>query len=75
MAVSVNLDSLLDKQYESSTLQEILDAPVEALSGVSASDAAALKSAFNIKTVKDLGSNKYFAAAVALHELSQTGAK
>lgn len=75
MAVSVNLDSLLDKQYESSSLHEILAAPVDALSGVSAADAAALKSAFNITTVKDLGSNKYFAAAVALVDLSQSGAK
>ncbi len=75
MPVSVNLDSLLDKAYESSSLQEILDAPVAALAGVSESDAEALKSAFNVKTVADLGKNKYFKAAVALYELSQTGAK
>lgn len=75
MPVTVNLDSLLDKAYESSTLQEILDAPVAALAGVSDSDAEALKSAFNIKTVADLGKNKYFQAAVALYELSRTGAK
>lgn len=75
MPVSVNLDSLLDKAYESSSLQQILDAPVAALSGVSDADAEALKSAFNIKTVADLGKNKYFQAAVALYELSQTGAK
>ena len=75
MAVTVNMDSLLDKAYESSTLQEILDAPVAALSGVSEADAAALKTAFNIKTVGDLGKNKFFAAAVALYDLSETGAK
>jgi hypothetical protein len=75
MAVSVNLDSLLDKAYESSSLQEILDAPVAALAGVSDTDAEALKSAFNIKTVGDLGKNKYFAAAVALADLSKAGAK
>ena len=75
MPVSVNLDSLLDKAYENSSLAEILKAPVEALAGVSTGDAEALKSAFNIKTVEDLGKNKYFAAAVALYELSQTGAK
>jgi hypothetical protein len=75
MPVSVNLDSILDKEYESKSLSEILDAPVEALAGVSATDAQALKSAFNVKTVADLGKNKYFAAAVALYELSQTGAK
>ncbi len=73
--VTVNLDSLLDKAYESSTLQEILDAPVAALAGVSDADAEALKSAFNITTVADLGKNKYFQAAVALYELSRTGAK
>jgi hypothetical protein len=75
MPVSVNLDALLDKSYESSSLQEILDAPVEALSGVSATDAEALKKAFNVTTVADLGKNKYFQAAVALYELAQTGAK
>ena len=75
MPVSVNLDSLLDQQYESSSLADILDAPVEALSGLSAGDAEALKSAFNIKTVADLGKNKYFAGAVALYNLSQAGAK
>lgn len=75
MPVTVNLDSLLDKQYESSSLQEILDAPVDALSGVSTSDAEALKTAFNIKTVGDLGKNKYFAAAVALADLAASGGK
>jgi hypothetical protein len=75
MPVSVNLDSILDKEYESKSLTEILDAPVEALAGVSATDAEALKSAFNVKTVADLGKNKYFAAAVALYNLSKSGAK
>ena len=70
MPVSVNLDSLLDKGYESSSLQEILDAPVDALAGVSATDAEALKSAFNVKTVADLGKNKHFRAASALVDLS-----
>jgi len=75
MPVSVNLDSILDKQYESSSLSDILAAPVEALAGVSEGDAAALKSAFNVTTVGDLGKNKYFAAAVALYDLSQAGGK
>lgn len=75
MPVSVNLDGLLDKKYESSSLAEILAAPVDALSGVSAGDADALRSAFNIKTVADLGKNKYFAVAVALYNLSEAGAK
>ena len=75
MPVSINMDSLLDKAYESSTLAEILAARVDALSGVSASDAEALNSAFSITTVGDLGKNKYFAAAVTLHELAENGAE
>lgn len=66
MAVSVTLDKGLDKAYESSSLKEILDAPVSALAGVSDKDAALLKEAFGIDTVRELGSNKYFALAGVL---------
>ncbi|HEY6747558.1 MAG TPA: hypothetical protein VI357_17795 [Mycobacteriales bacterium] len=75
MAVNANMDSLLDKAYESDSLEQVLKAPVSALSGVSDSDAEALKSAFNVKTVHDLGRNKYFKAAAALVALSEAGAK
>ena len=71
----MNLDSILDKEYESKSLSEILEAPVQALAGVSEQDAQALKSAFNVKTIADLGKNKYFAAAVALYNLSKSGAE
>lgn len=70
MAVSVVLDKALDKAYESKSLEEILDAPVSALAGVSDGDAEKLDAAFGIKTVRDLGSNKYFAVAGALVALS-----
>ncbi len=72
MAVSVNLDMLLDKAYENSPLTEILDAPVDALQGVSPGDAEKLKAAFNIKTVRDLATNKYYRAAVTLLDLETT---
>ena len=75
MAVEANMDALLDNPYESNSLEELLKAPVSALAGVSDSDAEALKSAFNIKTVHDLGRNKYFKAAAALVALSEAGAK
>ena len=70
MAVSVNLDKALDKAYEGSSLKEILDAPVAALAGVSDADAEHLAAAFNVKTVRDLGSCKYFTVAAALVALS-----
>ena len=70
MAVAVTLDKALDKAYENKSLAEILDAPVSALAGVSDGDAEHLAAAFGIKTVRDLGGNKYFAVARALVELS-----
>ena len=71
MAVSVNLAKALDKAYEDKSVNEILDAPVSAISGVSDGDATLLDQAFGIKTVRDLGSNKYFAVAGVLVALAE----
>lgn len=65
-----NMAKLLDKQYEEMDFDELVDAPVEAISGISAADAEALKKAFNVKTIGDLGTNKYIVAAVAIAALS-----
>ncbi len=70
MAVSADLSKYLDKAYESSSLTEILAAPVSALAGVSEDDAAALAKAFRVTTVGDLGKNKYFLAAQAMLALT-----
>jgi hypothetical protein len=69
MSVAVGLDKALDKAYESKSLTELLDAPVSALAGVSDGDAERLDAAFGIKTVRDLGTNKYFKLAQALVEV------
>ncbi len=73
MAVAINLDKALDKAYEEKPLKEILDASPEALAGVSTEDAVALEKAFNIKTVRQLGSNRFFAVAAALVALENAG--
>jgi hypothetical protein len=73
MAVSVDLEKALDKAYESKSLGEILDASPAALAGVTDADAKHLEEAFNIKTVRQLGSSKYFAVAAALVALEQAG--
>jgi hypothetical protein len=70
MAVGVVLDKVLDKAYESNNLDELLDAPVAALAGVSEGDAEHLSAAFGIRTVRDLGTNKYFTLAQALVALA-----
>ena len=75
MAVSADLAQFLDREWEDKSLTEILKAPVSALQGVSEGDAEALRKAFNVKTVGDLGKNKYFRAAQALSILGEAGAK
>jgi len=65
-----NMAKLLDKQYEEMDFDELVNAPVEAISGISAADAEILKKAFNVKTIGDLGTNKYMVAAVAIAALS-----
>jgi len=52
-------------------LSEILEAPVSALQGVSEGDGDAFRQAFNVKTVADLGRNKFFRAAQALTLLGE----
>lgn len=73
MAVSVDLAKSLDKAYEEKTLTEILDASPAALAGVTDADAKHLEEAFNIKTVRQLGANKFFAVAAALVALENAG--
>ncbi|KQU32105.1 hypothetical protein HQ325_15820 [Rhodococcus sp. BP-349] len=60
-----------DKAYADKTIEELADAPVAALKGVSDGDAEKLKAAFNITTVRDLGTNKYFLWAQAAATLAQ----
>jgi hypothetical protein len=62
---------MLDKAYEEKSLAELVDAPVSALAGVSEGDADLLQQAFNVKTIGDLGRNKYFRAAAALVDLAE----
>ena len=73
MAVSVDLAKALDKAYEDKSLKDILDASPAALAGVTDADAKHLEEAFNIKTVRQFGENKYFAIAAALAAVENAG--
>ena len=55
-----------DKKYEEMSVLELVEAPVEAISGVSKGDAEKLAKAFNIKTVYDLATHKYIKYAQSL---------
>lgn len=66
MPVSVDLDKGLDKAYENSSLDELLAAPPSALAGLTEKHDEVLREALGIKTIEDLGKNKYFALAGVL---------
>ena len=61
---------ILDKKFESKEYEELANKPVSAISGVSETDAALLKKAFGINTIKDLAENKYVAIAQATVSLA-----
>ncbi|HEY3503007.1 MAG TPA: hypothetical protein VGN37_09535 [Actinocatenispora sp.] len=64
------LENKLDKAWETKSVQEIADAPVAALQGVSDGDAELLGRAFGIRTVRDLGTNKFFRWAQGIATLA-----
>ncbi|MCG5437403.1 hypothetical protein [Micromonospora foliorum] len=70
MTVAADFSKLVVKAYQEKTLAELVDSPVDALTGVSAGDAKLLKEAFNIITVGDLGRSPYFRTAQALVALN-----
>jgi hypothetical protein len=72
MPVTADLSKVIDNEYDNVSLSELLKAPVHALKGVSQDDAELLKQAFNIKTVGDMGRNKFFRAATAIVDLAET---
>src|SRR4051794_16046312 len=61
-----DISPFFDKDYEQKEFKELVDAPVDAIQGVSKNDAEALKQAFNIKTVGDLAENKFVRIAQAV---------
>jgi hypothetical protein len=73
MAVSVDMTKSLDRAYEGKSLKEILDASPAVLAGVTDKDAKLLDEAFNIKTVRQLGGNKFFTVAAALVAVENAG--
>lgn len=64
----------LDKAYEMKSFEELADAPVDALEGVSKGDAELLLKAFNIRTIRDLAESKFVLRAQAIVNLSRVTA-
>jgi nucleotidyltransferase/DNA polymerase involved in DNA repair len=66
-----DITKFFDKQFEQQEFSALADAPVDAIAGVSQSDAEALKAALGIKTIRDLAENKYVLIAQAVVALSK----
>ena len=63
--MTTSFNHLLVKAYQNRPLAELLQAPPDALKGVSAADAEALEQAFGISTIRELAENKFFERAQA----------
>ncbi len=68
----MNIGKALVKAYEGKPLKKLVDAPVDALQGVSGNDAKLLNEAFNVKTIGDLANLKYVKWAQAIVTLAAT---
>ena len=66
-----DIAKFMDKAFEQKEFAELVNAPVDALAGVSEADAAALKAALGIKTIGELATNKYVLWAQAITTLSK----
>jgi hypothetical protein len=69
-AFMLGLEAKLSKDWEGKSAQDLAGAPVTAIQGVSEGDAELLFKAFGIKTVRDLGTNKYFRWAQSIVTLA-----
>lgn len=66
----MNIDTIVDPQYQGLGLRSLADAPVEALRGVGARESKALAAAFNVHSVRDLAQLDCVRWAVAIATLA-----
>lgn len=66
----MNINNCVDKAYQNKGFAELAEAPVDALRGVHAQQAAALKQAFNIETIRDLANLNFVKWATAITVLA-----
>lgn len=66
----LGLEKKLMKQWEGKSAQELADAPVHILEGLTEKDAELLEQAFGVKTIRDLAKQKHFRWAQAIVTLA-----
>ncbi|MFY9226492.1 MAG: hypothetical protein WAQ98_27705 [Blastocatellia bacterium] len=67
----MDLKDMLDKEYETKSPKELVDAPVSALQGISEEGGKALEKALRVKTIGDLAKCKYFQWAQDIKKLAE----
>ena len=66
----MNLHSIVDDDFKGKCLRELVEAPISALRGVSASDARALSQAFGVNTIGELADLRFVKWASAIKTLA-----
>jgi len=61
-----DITKYVDKAYEEKDFAELAELPIDALQGVSKSDAEAIQKAFNVRSIRQLAEHKFIRAAQAL---------
>ena len=69
----MNIDSIVTEQYRGKSPQELVDAPLTALTGIGDKEAQALKDAFNVSTIGQLARNQVVANAFAIEMIAAPG--
>jgi hypothetical protein len=68
--VRMNINKCISKEYADKSFNEIANAPLEAFEGIAEEDAALLKKALHINTIRELANLKFFKWAAAITTLA-----
>jgi hypothetical protein len=68
---NMNIETIVDDKFKTKCFRELVEAPVSALRGVSASDARALSQAFGVNTIGELADLQFVKWANAIKTLAE----
>lgn len=68
--MALNIKEMVDKAWENKSFKEISEASVSIIQGISEAGAEVLKKVLNVKTVRDLATNKYIEWAQSISKVS-----
>jgi hypothetical protein len=66
----MNIQTIVDDSFKAKSFRELVEAPISALRGVSASDARALSQAFGVNTIGELAELRFIKWANAIKTLA-----